>query len=123
MVTAGFDAADGVAHAIPASQLEDALAEFSNNDPVGPSLPSDCYTGNRNVDLWIVDVDLHIVRVADREVDVDVEFRSKQEAEYGRDGQTCTDWLQRYRMAQHADGVWRIENSRSLVDPVDCSDE
>ena len=178
MVTAGFDWADGVAFAVPASHLQDALAEFSDHDPVGPSLAPDCYTGNEFVDAWIVDVDLppvldslttyyggvnsknyrqawdmnaasvgadedafqrfrsgvltskvwypaitQIVRVADREVDVDVEFRSKQEAEYGRDGQTCTDWLQRYRMAQHADGVWRIENSRSLVDPVDCSDE
>lgn len=66
---------------------------------------------------------MKIERVGERVVDVDVAFRSRQEAEFGRNGQTCTDWLQRYRIAQHSDGLWRIETSTSLVEPVDCSDE
>lgn len=64
-----------------------------------------------------------ITRVGERAVDVDVAFWSEQEAEFGRDGQTCTDWFQRYRMAQHPDGVWRIESSTSLVEPVGCLEE
>lgn len=66
---------------------------------------------------------MKIERVGERAVDMDVAFRSRQEAEFGRNGQTCTDWLQRYRIAQHADGLWRIETSTSLVEPVDCSYE
>ena len=178
MVTAGSDWADGIALAVPASHLEDALAEFGETDPAGPDLDSYCYTGNEYIDAWFVDVDLppvldslttyysgvnsanyrqawdinansvgadedafqrfrsgvltsfvldpeivDITRVGERAVDVDVAFRSEQEAELGHDGQTCSDWLQRYRMAQHPDGVWRIESSTSLVEPVSCSDE
>lgn len=178
MVTAGSDWTDGIALAVPASHLEDALADFGETDPAGPDLDSYCYTGNEYIDAWFVDVDLppvldslttyyagvnsanyrqawdinaasvgadeeaferfrsgvltsfvldpeivDITRVGERAVDVDVEFRSEQEAEFGREGQTCSDWLQRYRMAQHPDGVWRIESSTSLVEPVSCSEE
>jgi hypothetical protein len=62
-------------------------------------------------------------RVSDRVIAVEVRFTSTQAPEYGRDGETCTDWHQRYVMRAYDDGVWRIDESTPISEPTACSDE
>jgi hypothetical protein len=43
-----------------------------------------------------------------------------QDAEDGPDGQTCSDWHNRYVVVLDA-GFWQIDEATRISDPVDCS--
>jgi hypothetical protein len=62
-------------------------------------------------------------RVSDRVIAVEVRFTSTQAPEFGRNGETCTNWHQRYVMRAYDDGVWRIDESTPVSEPTACDDE
>ncbi len=53
---------------------------------------------------------------------VELRFRTVQEAEYGHDGQTCSDWHNDYAVVLDA-GFWQIDESTMISEPVDCASE
>ena len=53
--------------------------------------------------------------------DVEVEFRTVQAAAKGPDGQTCSDWVLRYRLTLDS-GFWRIDRATPVgADPARCT--
>ena len=54
--------------------------------------------------------------------DVELRFRTVQDAAYGPSGQTCSDWHVSYRMVLD-NGFWQIDRARNLSEPADCSHE
>ncbi len=68
-------------------------------------------------------IDLQDVEVVSYTVDeVEVSFRTEQDAAFGPDWQTCTDWHVIYRMVLDS-GLWQIDRSRRLEDPAPCAAE
>jgi hypothetical protein len=52
----------------------------------------------------------------------DVRFTSRQAAELGPDGQTCSQWHLRYTMRMDS-GYWRIDGAENLeASPVECAE-
>ena len=72
--------------------------------------------------FWI-SIDVSDVTVEDPVTDqVEVYFRTVQDAEFGPQGQTCSDWHVDYRMVLDS-GFWQIDRASNIDPPLDCSSE
>jgi len=72
--------------------------------------------------FWI-SIDVSDVSAEDPTTDqAELYFRTVQDAEFGPQGQTCSDWHVDYRMVLDS-GFWQIDRASIIDDPVDCSGE
>ena len=87
----------------------------------GPSLqrqfPLATWQGGLGTSYWET-LDLFEVTGQGDQLVARAQFRTEQDAAFGRDGQTCSDWLRDYTMID-IDGSWRID-ATSGPDPTPC---
>lgn len=80
------------------------------------------YAGQLATSFWTSIEVVDVVAETATQDRVELRFRTVQEAEYGHDGQTCSDWHNDYAVALDA-GFWQIDESTMITEPVDCSAE
>jgi serine/threonine-protein kinase PknK len=128
-----IDVAGGVNHpaTVDARQtLHQYIAGINNSDYQDAfntfSADSDVYKGG--LDQWsdgqsttsISDALITGVRDLDLDtIEVDMNFTSFQDAAYGPDGQTCTEWQLAYQMVGSGP-TWLIQKATPIVAPASC---
>ena len=98
-------------YAVAYGLLTPAVRRGGTVEEYGAKLESSYWIAIELVDVEAIDANSD---------DVEVHFRTLQDAEFGPDGQTCTDWRVNYRMVLDS-GFWQIDKARSLSSPQDCS--
>ena len=69
------------------------------------------YTAGLQSSYWLTLDVVDVQSVDDRSDEAVVAFRTVQDAEFGPDGQTCSDWLVTYTLALD-EGYWQIDGAR-----------